>query len=216
MSRQHQQSAWRQVSPFVAAAIFGAGLAVPASAATFADPLRSEADCLIRRDLNAAFQFAAAVPGSARESTTWQRLQERRGRCHATAALPSGALEIDALAGAIAERLYLSLVGKGAGGKLDDPAAVARGIIAGRADWPPAARAFDCVIMQNLGAADRLLRSTPGGSSESSAIDAIVASLPVCIVADEKLAIGRSTFRAGIARALLRQIGIPTLKALRM
>ncbi|MFZ4689012.1 MAG: hypothetical protein ACOYLS_07230 [Polymorphobacter sp.] len=211
---------WRQRSSgsrswwAIAALIFGLAPVEMLWASPTSAPISVAANCLARQDINTAFQLAASIPMSAREASMWQALYRKRGRCKLPIPAEASTAQIDAMAGAIAELLYRSMISKGVGGNLDDPARAAQLNLAGKDDWPPVARALDCVVVQNLGAADRMMRSTPGSTMESQFIGVLVSTLPICVPADEKLSIGRATFRTAVARALFRQLGVPVIGAL--
>jgi hypothetical protein len=198
-----------------------AALAYAAPAPT-TPPLASQAQavkaaqCLIRRDRQASRRLAAAIPGTAEEAAAYADVETPLRGCFAKSGLSDTGANRAIVAGAVAERLYVSTTrsfeSRTVSGPTPAPEALAsldQAIARRTKGWAPEAAVADCLVMRKPNESDRLLRTSHGSSAEAAALEQFIESMPGCLNKGEEVRLSRPRLRAELARGFYRYIYQP-------
>ncbi len=165
----------------------------------------SPAGCVLAKDGDAARALMKAAPGSAQVQPALDRARPALTACGAATSGPA----LDRLLADMAEQVLRTDYAGYPFGKL--PAATftdakAEGLRRETADWPVADAVGRCVVARDVQAAVRLVRTRADSGGERSAMEQVMPLIPGCLDAGAAFNTSRTELRAGIARALYRDV----------
>ena len=178
---------------------------------------RAAASCAIRTDRVGSGMLVKAAPGEAREQEALDRPTMRK--CIDRMLLPLSSDSRMALAGQIAQRLYVGSVVRFSSRVIDVPGGLTPAMLNSaakgtRVKMPKTNGSFDvvrCVVMKNPNFADSLLRTSHPSARENAALVAITQQMPTCLDQGQLVHTIKDQLRAEVARAHYQLLMFPGL-----